>query len=299
MNIGNILLVAILIIFGYVMYSYINSYNEIVNELKKIRLKCINGGNKNSSTGKKSNKNSETENEEETGEEENQKNISNKFEIIPLKNTFNKKIINKNKLLINTNGEDDNDDEGEEDTSPIKNESEVLDFHKLSNKKNNSYSQNNYKNKNLNIDNKHISNEIENVINTEDESEYEPILENFQNFKDQSNIEYWKPYVENIDKVSEGFISCPYRGYNKELYEPLTLDSNTIKIRGKPKDNRIVNYNQINNNPQFEENSGNKWCVVDKIQKKCVEQNGNEICKNKQIYDTQFECQGYTALNNK
>ena len=77
MNIANIIYLTVIIFLLYIMYSYISSYNEIVDELKRIRLKCVT--NKNSQVKleeniKKSNKNEEEEEEEE--EEYNVKKIN-------------------------------------------------------------------------------------------------------------------------------------------------------------------------------------------------------------------------------
>ena len=288
MDVLNIIFVAILIILGYVVYSYINSYNEIVNELKKIRLKCINGKNNDS------NKKTKMEENEEVTEIE-EENEDNPFEIIKSESSLLKPdLLDKNKFLINT-GEEDNNNEETEKTKKIRSES--VDFSKLSHKKNNSYDENSYKNKDLDIDKQNISNKVKKILNVKNESEDTPILESFENFREQSQLEYWEPYTENIDKVSEGFISCPYRGYNKELYEPLIIDSNTIKMRGFPGDNEIVNYNQVDNENNIRGNNRNKWCLVDKINKKCIQQNEKQICRNKEIYDTKFQCQGYSKLN--
>ena len=41
MNIANIIYLTVIIFLLYIMYSYISSYNEIVDELKRIRLKCV------------------------------------------------------------------------------------------------------------------------------------------------------------------------------------------------------------------------------------------------------------------
>ena len=297
MNIGNILVVAVLIILGYVMYSYINSYNEIVNELKKIRLKCINGKNnkekEEEEEEKKSDKNTlKTETEEEQ-----------KFEIIEVENKMlNKKIVNKNTLLLNTNGEgettkSENLDEENDPSQEILQEN--VNFQKLGKKKNYSYNKNNYQNNPIDIDNKNISKKVTHLLSTETEGEYRPILESFENFQDQSKIDYWKPYVENINQVSQGFISCPYTGYNQELYEPLIIDSNTIKMRGIPGNNKTVNYNQVNIEEKIQDKNNNQWCLVDKVNKICVQQNNNQICKDKQTFDTQFQCQGYAALQHK
>lgn len=41
----NLIVVVIVILVAWLLYSIIQSYNNLQNELKEIRLKCVSGGN--------------------------------------------------------------------------------------------------------------------------------------------------------------------------------------------------------------------------------------------------------------
>lgn len=41
----NLIVVVVIILVAWLLYSIIQSYNNLQNELKEIRLKCVSGGN--------------------------------------------------------------------------------------------------------------------------------------------------------------------------------------------------------------------------------------------------------------
>ena len=313
MKLLNIIFLITLLILGYIVHSYIKSYNEIVNELKKIRLKCIHSKNDITELKKNKYKKNEENTEENTEEEIDEKQGENIIDDIPNsqlgdydkrynitrigKNISNKKIADKNKLLLGIPEENDILNKSENSTTE---DSEYIDFQELSRKKNDSYNKNNYNNKKMKLDNKSISETVYNIVDNETTEEYDQILEKFTDFQDQGELKYWKPYEEDIQKVSEGFVSCPYKGFNNELYEPLIINSNTIEPRGlNQSSGKIVN-NQIFNKNKTERkgNQKQKWCLVDSVTKKCVQTENNQFCANKKTYDTQFQCQGYNSVKN-
>ena len=298
MNITSIIYLVVIVILAYVMYSYISSYNQIVDELKKIRLKCIKTQNNQTTEETKSikNKKTETEEAEENEEtEENEENERNDYIIKKVKGEISDKDIQSNNLLFTGNDISEADEENQQ----IKNDKgdetqeELLDFTRLSKKKNLSYSKNNYKTKNNSIDNKALKKKISQIIDDEnDKGSIEP----FQNFQNESKIEYWKPYEEDIQKTTEGFMDSPYQGYNKELYEPFLINSNSINPLGYPSEKKKNIVHNVKNHNQIQQpKSKEKWCTVDSINKICVPVK-NGICVSRQDYDTQFECQGYSKL---
>ena len=83
------------------------------------------------------------------------------------------------------------------------------------------------------------------ILNSNIYSNQNSQIENFENFQKEKNIQYWKPFKEDIKKISEGFIKSPYQGYNKDLYEPLIINSNSVKTRGLKNKNIYQDKNQL------------------------------------------------------
>lgn len=208
----------------YILYSYIKSYNDIVDELKKIRLKCIqkkvkkekNIYNKNKQQGDYkitriiSSLSEENQEEEEKHEEENLEE-----DLQEENNTSTENRYKNNYRNINYNEKNKNNVENG-NTIVLNNFDRYLE----------ESNQNHINSDNVIISNNMESNQIEN-------------FENFENFEKEKQLEYWKPFKEDINKISEGFVQSPYKGYNKDLYEPLIINSNSVNTRGLKKNTNI------------------------------------------------------------
>ena len=212
---NNALYIIIIAILCYTLYSYIQSYHKIIDELTKIRIKCINN--------------------KQYDEVEKNKNIHNEQFKIELKNNQQDNYEN-------------NDYEDNENNNKIDEENQnnnvFINFQKLSNVDND-----NYRKKKINVKND-ISNPLSNnstdkeFINNVDinkiqysnknkiiktlDNNIDIDIETNQNFEKEKEIEYWSPYKEKHEDITEGFVSSPYKGFNQNLYENLIIDSNTI-----------------------------------------------------------------------
>lgn len=216
----NYLYVVIIVMLCYILYSYIQSYHKIIDELTKIRIKCIN-------------------NKEENIHVRN-------FELETKNNKYDTEDINKEKNKENnglTNFQElSNIDNSKYDTENINQEKKnngLTNFQELSNIDNDNYNRdenniqndiinplsNNYTDKKF-IDNINFNkNEINKIFNDD--------INNNQEFQREKEIEYWSPFKEKHQEITEGFISSPYKGFNQNLYENLIVNFNT-------NDNKVI-----------------------------------------------------------
>lgn len=281
MNFSNILYFLLLILFGYILHSYIKSYNEIVDELKRIRIKCVINNKENQNDKQKKKKITQL-NDNNTNQENNDitnklndddkiniddktnntdnndeiNNIDNNDEINNIENNEETNNIENNDDETNniennddeTNNTENNDDEtnNTENNGEIKNE--IINFTKLSNKNNDSYS-----------------------------SEKNTNIESFENYSKEGNINNWKSYKDNIVSSCEGFQNCPYKGYNVNLYETL-INSNTVTKNTYKNTNQLgwEHSDLLNSN----EKSHNGWCYLESLNdNKCIPVSKKQNCK--------------------
>jgi len=203
---NNALYIIIIAVLCYTLYSYIQSYHKIIDELTKIRIKCINNQQKEEIENenmnrhnehfkteiKQKNNNDKNQNNKEEINQENDNNVFINFQKLSNidNDNYKKDMINIENDIINTSSNDDTDKDFIQNIN-IKSE----------------------------INENKIIKKLKNEIDVETQQE---------EFEKEKEIDYWSPYKEKHENITEGFVSSPYKGFNQNLYENLIIDSNTI-----------------------------------------------------------------------
>ena len=284
MNFSNVLYFSLLILFGYILHSYIKSYNEIVDELKRIRIKCVINNkytkdNQNDTHNKikgKTNTNKPQLNDVNINNTQNNDNIDDQLNI---DENDQLNIDDNDKINIDDNDKiniDDNDKINIDDNDQLN----IDENDQLNIDENDEYT--NIDVHNNNKDNKKIINFTK--LSTTNNDSYS---ENFTNYSKERDINNWKSYKDNIVSSCEGFQNCPYKGYNVDLYETL-INSNTV-TKNTHKNTNQLGWEQsdlLNAN----EKSHNGWCYLDSLNNnKCVPVSKKQNCKGT-FYKHKKEC---------